>query len=356
MGGGSIGEWRPRGIRARALGALLLACAACACGRAPALAGARFSLLAVGDAGAPPRELDHYEIARDVARAMAAEDRAHPVNGLVLLGDNFYPRGLLAEELEPRLYANLALPFCRFLELDAQRARWIASACPTPEAERHPVPVYALLGNHDYRSPESPRLQREAVPGFVHNWRMVDGPAGVVELGDGVSLVVFDSDPVFRGASAAPLADALRRAEGPWRVVAAHHPLALSRRDRPEREREYAAYAERVLGALRAAGVPVQLFLAAHEHNLQLLAMEPPAPALHVVAGGGSSGRSLAGPEPRRRAGFASPGFARIDLVGEGGDQRLVASLWRVGGWRIGSAGTPAARASVDLAGRVRSD
>ena len=81
-----------------------------------------------------------------------------------------------------------------------------------------------------------------------------------------------------------------------------------------------------------AADVPVHLVLAGHEHNLQVLAMLPPARLLHVIAGGGSEARSLYGPDPRRKVGFKVPGFARVDLVGYGAgngeEARLVASLY----------------------------
>ena len=42
------------------------------------------------------------------------------------------------------------------------------------------------------------------------------------------------------------------------------------------------------MAEIAAAGVPEQLYVSGHEHNLQVLGMEPPAPPLHVVSGGGS--------------------------------------------------------------------
>lgn len=314
-----------------------------------------FSLLAVGDTGAPTDDSEGVRTQLAVAAAMASVDRAHPVDALVLLGDNFYPDGLLRAELVPRLRANIVRPYCRFLELTGPRAPEVAEACDLPAAARHPVPLFAMLGNHDYYSPESPALQREAPHLFLGNWHLPLGAAAVYELGHGVSLVVFQSDPIFEGADGAPLAEALRESRGPWRIVAAHHPIAD--RGRGSEEERHTRYREVVLAAVAAADVPVHLVLAGHEHNLQVLAMSPPAPPLHVIAGGGSEARSLGGPDPRRRAGFEVPGFARVDLVGGGGEEaRLVASLYglpRFPRRLVSDEPRRLARWSVDGAGRV---
>ena len=113
-----------------------------------------------------------------------------------------------------------------------------------------------------------------------------------------------------------------------------------------------------MLAEIAAAGVPVQLYLSGHEHNLQVLVMQPPAPPLHVISGGGSGGRSLHDVNPRRRAGFASAGYARVDLVGDGERERLVVTLMRVpaAALRVLGASRFAARFSVDRAGRVREE
>jgi hypothetical protein len=315
--------------RFAALAALLLLFTA-VCGAPAQAEPPQLSLLAVGDTGAPPDDADGYRTQLAVAAAMASADRAHPVDALLLLGDNFYPDGLLRADLVARLRANVVRPYCRFLWLAGPRASEVADACDVPLEDRHPVPLFAVLGNHDYRSPESPALEREAPHLFLANWHLPLGAAAVYELGSGVSLVAFESDPVFEGADAAPLAEALRASRGPWRIVAAHHPIA--NRDRGSEQERHARYRAAVLEAVSAAGVPVQLVLAGHEHNLQVLAMDPPAPPLHVIAGGGSGARSLYGPDPRRKAGFKRPGFARLDLVGAGPGEaretRLVASLY----------------------------
>jgi phosphohistidine phosphatase SixA len=179
--------------------------------------------------------------------------------------------------------------------------------------------------------------------------------AAAVELGRGVSLVLFESDPVFRGAAPDGLARSLREARGPWRILAAHHPIAVE--GVAERD-AYAGFRATVLAAITQAGVPVQLVVSGHEHNLQALSMEPPAPPLHVVSGGGSGGRSIRDENPRRRAGFETAGFARVELVGDGAAERLVVSLMRLppAPLRRLAPSLLAARFSVDRAGQIREE
>jgi hypothetical protein len=304
----------------------------------------------VGDTGSPPelwRELDPQTA---VAEAMVAADRAAPVDGVVLLGDNFYPEGLKEDEVKDRLRQNVVRPYCHFLRLTTRGEGSLSEACREPEAARNPVPLFAVLGNHDYKEKESPLLQRKLVPEYIESWRMPRGQAEVHELGEGVSLVLLNSMEIVHGESARGLAQQIQRARGPFRVVAAHHPLADPGRgfDRD--------YAREVAAAIAEAGVPVQLFLSGHEHNLQVLETKA-LPRLHVVAGSGSDTRVVSDTEARRRFASESLGFARVDLVRGGEDgERLVVTVYEVPAPAPlrSSAPRPAARFSVDPAGRVR--
>ena len=315
------------------------------------------SLLVFGDAGVPPYSLSRYRKQLAVGEAMATSDVAAPVQALVLLGDNFYPEGLLANEDVARIRANLVRPYCRFLSFDGPEAAEVEPACKIPRANRRPVPLFATLGNHDHRTPESPGLQRAITGRFFSNWRMSAELAEVHELPGGVSLVVFDSDPILEGADAKPLAAALRASRGPWRILAAHHPIA--NRPRVSGFERYARYRRTVLDAVAASGVTVQLMLAGHEHNLQLLAMDAPAPRLHAISGAGSGARSMRRTDPRRLAGFEEPGFLRVDLVDEKeppNRARLVVTLYGLPGFvgkLTGRGPRELAQRGVDLAGRV---
>jgi len=293
-----------------------------------------FSLLVFGDAGAPPDSGSRYRMQLAVGESMATSDATAPVHALVLLGDNFYPDGLHANEAVARIRASLVRPYCRFLRFDGPEAAEVEPACEIPRADRRPVPLFATLGNHDHLTPESPDQQRAITQRFFSNWRMSAGIAEVYELPGGVSLVVFDSDPIFEGADAKPLADALHASRGPWRILAAHHPIA--NRSRVSEVARHARYRRSVLDAVAASGVEVQLMLAGHHHNLQLLAMDAPAPRLHAISGGGSGARSMPRSDPRRLVGFEEPGFLRVDLVDGLGlpkRPRLVVTLYGLPGF-----------------------
>jgi hypothetical protein len=307
------------------------------------------SLLALGDTGEPPELWSELDPQTAVAEAMVTADRAHPVDALVLLGDNFYPEGLKESDVKERLRQNVVRPYCHFLALTPRGEGSLSEACRVPEAARHPLPLYVVLGNHDYKEKESPLLQRKLVPEYIESWRMPRGQAEVHELGEGVSLVLLNSMEVVLGESAQAFARQVARAKGPFRIVAAHHPLADPGHgfDRD--------YAREVASALREAGVPVQLALAGHEHNLQVLEATA-LPRLHVVAGSGSDRRELSPTEARRRFASDSLGFVRVDLVrGEPGAERLVVTVYEVAPPAPLRPNEPraAARFAVDVEGRV---
>jgi hypothetical protein len=312
----------------------------------------RLSLLAVGDTGRPvPRFRPHAQVT--VGDALAREDVRRAADALLLLGDNFYYDGLQRAELVRRIEENVVRPYCHFVDLSGPRSGEVAGSCPLPAAQRRPIPMLAVLGNHDYGDPESPGLQRREAPRFVANWRVGEGLAETVELPHGVSLVLADSMLLRLGADPAPLADALRRARGPWRILVAHHPLARVRERGERGETLDAVYRRSVLAAIRAAGVPVQLVLSGEEHNLQALALEPPAPALQLVAGGGGDVRPIDPSTPAHFA-LASLGFARVDLVADPGGELLVASLFATDRGPLGRGRTRlAARFAVDRQGQV---
>ncbi len=291
----------------------------------------RFSILAVGDTGRAPRLSHRFHRQLAVGLGLAAEDRRHPVDALLLLGDNFYWRGLEQGELVARLKQNVVRPYCRFVALSGPRSNEVRDACPLSAVERRPVPIHAVLGNHDYKAPESPRLQREVLPDFVPNWRVPDGLAEVAEFPAGVSLVLLQSVELRERADAAPLRAALARSRGPWRILVAHHPVAAAY-DGPEgTPHAPEPYRSLVLRAIRDAGVPVQLALGGDEHNLQVIEMETSALPVQVVSGSGSRVRKLRTSNPRLRFAVARPGFVRVDLVEGATGQELVLSVFTTG-------------------------
>jgi Calcineurin-like phosphoesterase len=338
--------------------AVVAAALLAACGLGEPVVGAdppgrvRLSFFALGDTGVEPLLVGRsLQTQMRVGRVLEAEQRRRPVDAVVLLGDNFYPEGLLEKELEPRVRENVVRPYCGFLALDGPESERVAGACEPSRRGERPVPFYAVLGNHDQKVPESPRLQREVVPRFVPNWHVPAQAIEVVELADsellpGVSLILYDAVALAESGDTASLERALREAHGPWRILAGHYPIHASHPG------------PWIANALAGIDVPVHLHLAGHEHNLQIAAPSPSSPYLQVVAGSGGSEREVKHPLLGARFALVQPGFSRVDLVGEGETARLVVTLVALPVSPLVFWEPPrvVARWSVDLTGGVREE
>lgn len=333
--GRTIGPLAAAGL---ALATLLVVVAPCVAVRwheaPPPSASPLVSLLVVGDTGDPPAWISARDGQLAVAEGMEHEDRRAPVHALVLLGDNFYERGLAKDTIARRVRGNLVTPYCRFVELAGPRSAEVSAACPDAGAERPPLPIYAVLGNHDWRTSESRQLEQQEVSQFVSNWKLAPLPATTVELGSGVSLVLFDSTPLETGGDPAPLREALKAARGPWRILAAHHPIGTSRDSGYKKSSGVGDYGERVQQAIREAGVDVQLMLAGHEHSLQIVRVDPPGPRVVVVSGAGSRPRQLKTKSRGRLFSHEGLGFARVDFTPTVDGDRLAISLFSTPRWR----------------------
>ncbi len=311
--------------------ALLLACSAPpdACSE-PEAENVAVSLLALGDTGQPVPAIAWLAGQRRVGRALETAHRERPAQALVLLGDLFYPDGLTADQLVPRLRENLVAPYCRFLALTPRGRRELGDACPEPYREGAPVPVYAVLGNHDVEEPTSARVERELIPELIDHWRMPHA-AHAYELAGGVSLIAFQSNPVIEGGDADAFENALRESKGPWRVVIAHHPIVNAGHEPNRTFPKHREYARRIVEIIARSGVSVHLFLSGHEHTLQ--ALRGPGAALHVVSGAGSQARDIRATDNERLFDASELGFARVDLVGKGAEAQLHVALWSLGAW-----------------------
>jgi len=316
----------------------------------------RLRFFAVGDTGRLRPFPRLFEGQWAVARAMAREAAREPVDALVLLGDNFYTDGLTREGLVERIRANVVAPYCFLLRLDGPRSAEVESACGVPPATRHAARIFAVLGNHDLETEGSAALQRDVVPDFVPDWRMARGLAETVRLADGVDLILFESEPAIddREAVTNAVRDAILAAEGPWRILATHRPIATDDLGRPR----LGGYPRFVLDGIEAAGRPVQLVLAAHHHNLQVFEVGAPTPSLQLGLGSGARAEPplASADHPAARFGLQALGFAQIDLVGRGERARLVATLYSTPRWPILDRFVSArvvARYAVDVHGAV---
>ena len=271
----------------------------------------RTSLLAVGDTGSvwgPMPSLFEGQLA--VGAALQREHEADPVDALVLLGDNFYPSGLLAHELEARIVQNVVRPYCAFVDPSTRMADVVSRFCG---GSRWPVPqLIAIVGNHDVLSPGSVELQREAVPRYVRNWDMPDQDGPVVrELPGGLSLVLLFSEWPWDDAASRALARALEEARGPWRVIIGHRPPITGH---PQLKRMVAS-------ASRESGHIVHAYLAGHVHGLVAIrgSRQDAAPVLTVIAGSGSQAKLQQETEYRIEGAEVMQealGFVRLDVTG----------------------------------------
>ena len=313
----------PRRALRFACAAVLLAVSGCREGDAgdddPRLGG--LSFLAVGDTGKPVEAIDALDPGKAVAKALAFEDERDPIEAIVLLGDNFYPDGLEKDDLKDRLRENLVGPYCRFIELTPRGAGSLREACPEADA-KHPVPIFAVLGNHDYGERESPELQRRVVPDYVRSWRMPKDDVGVRELRGGVSLILLDSNRVARtdGDDDDDVVRAIRDSQGPWRVVAAHHPMLRAGRGYDAR------FAQRMEGIFERAG-----------RSHPSVSRRPRAQPAGVPGA-----RPLAGPPPRR-----GRRLGRARDLGRGSEPHLRAGLARIRARRLRTQADAAARRDV---------
>ena len=315
----------------------------------------RYSIIAVGDTGRTHRFAQILGGQIAVSEAMTSEARESPIDALIFLGDNFYWDGLDQENLVPRVRQNLVAPYCYFLRLDGPRSSEVEEACRVPERDRAPVPVFAVLGNHDLILPQSPELEREAVPLFVPDWQMSSGLTRVFELGNGISLILFESEVAIDDQPRIhrSIEKAIHEAQGPWRILAMHRPISTNDRG----EKILRGYPGWVRSGIESADLPVQLVLTGHHHSLQVFETRAPFPALHVGAGSGSKASGpLAQNHPDVRFSRMSLGFARIDLIGNGDEERLSVTLTETNDYPILSPLDPprrVARFEVDRQGRV---
>lgn len=314
------------------------------------------SLLAVGDTGAPRGVLPFFfdgQVA--VGAAMQRAHHANPVDAVVLLGDNFYPDGLRADELLARILDNVARPYCTFVEPSAVLSSRLGNDC---RRASEPVPrLLVALGNHDLKTPESLELQQHEVPRFVLNWEVpsASGPA-VRELSGGLSLVFLDTEWPWGGEEVEELATALESARGPWRVIVGHRPPIAG----------HPKLSKMIERAARRSGRIVHAYLAGHVHGLAAIRGEGTAPSLTLIAGSGSEVDLQSAPEYRIDAAdsgdvvAAKLGFVRVDAfeanepAGEPAQLRISLVAARPSAALAALGTTEIARYEINLDGSVR--
>lgn len=235
-------------------------------------------LVIVGDIGTGKRPTPDEPPASPILDAARQQCSVAPCDGVVLLGDNRYPSGIGNE----------------------RDKAWLTDwAAAWTDGEPRIAPLYLVLGNHDWTPlvPQRVVARRELawargtadVKGDSHFWTVDLGP---------VRLVAWDTNPMIRSRQwdrdlhdpttpVRQMLDALSADAGEdWVVGLSHHPVrsvgrhgdAGSYRDLGMRMWPGKGLRDAFHDALMTG--PYRLWLAGHDHNLQLWPDERSASAV----------------------------------------------------------------------------
>ena len=167
----------------------------------------------------------------DVAEALRRylEERSLRPEAFVLLGDNFYPNGLIGAR-------TACVPFAGPPD-EAIAAQLRAVVTPFAFLRDH-ADVWALPGNHDHRCPRLGSLANQRTidrwlppaDRWGDRWRVAEGPPRAIVDHPRVQVIALDTTPMIRDGATlrehgAALESLLDDGRSRWRLVAGHHPL-----------------------------------------------------------------------------------------------------------------------------------
>jgi hypothetical protein len=346
-----------------------------------------FSLVAVGDAG------EKSDILHDNAKALSKlfDDSAFDL--LVFLGDNFYKIGLnfdkaatqkeVEEETQKKIKDVLG-PFQKVIQ-KLGRNRVHAIAGNHDYYARLVVDKSILFGLISIQTAPvgitNRGNEREAeIPFWTYHYGLPEQALfRIGETQDSLQVIFFDSAILLRTSPDAwgkylsalrqILASTQNRPQIKWRILTAHHPLysvgkhggytvwdaksqTVQRLNLCDADSDavgyfiniadpedlcaarYRSYQDSIKSVIRQSGVRVQIFLAGHDHSLQLLHYPlrdencSNCPKIHIVSGAGSSTGKVKAPSlpageftspnnnPKQQ-GESQYGFTRFDITGE---------------------------------------
>jgi tartrate-resistant acid phosphatase type 5 len=231
-------------------------------------------LIVTGDAGGTHSQL---------RGGIPALEKRTPIDGIVLVGDNFYPCGV----------TSLA---------DPQWSKITDHFGPAG------VPIFAILGNHDYGDPQptagpptivcghpSPQAEVDA-SGRIAHW--VFPARHYVLRNEFAELAMIDSQPIasawmtgFLGSDAASdevhwLTAQLETARVPWRVVVGHHTM-YSSGEHGRRNGKNQRNMRALLPLLEREHV--DLYICGHDHDMELIGhLKAGREPLFLISGAGS--------------------------------------------------------------------
>lgn len=239
----------------------------------------------------------------DVVDAMTlALGSGGPIDGILLLGDNFYPAGVMSPT-EEQWDDKIVEPYARF-----------------------GVPIYACLGNHDYSGRIEAQIERSSsdelwhMPQRFYSFEMPIGPDRSVQLFALDTESMRDRDEPD-DQQIAWLDLELGRSKAHWKIVYGHHPI-YSGAEKGDSGRML----DRLVPILERRGVDI--YFAAHHHTLQFFG--PLSGVRYVVSGAGSGSDEPDEVEWHEKASYAATGggFVALRLT----DQEAVIEFIRTDG------------------------
>jgi tartrate-resistant acid phosphatase type 5 len=190
-----------------------------------------------------------------LAKAIARVHAEAPIDAILLTGDNFYPCGVESAD-DPRW--SLVRPLTRI-----------------------GVPIFPVLGNHDYCGKAVPEAQIHA-SAIIPHWRF---PAPQYLLRTPMADFAFIDTTPYASGFDTPLAPVIHAAfassRAPWRVVIGHHPV-ISSGWHGYFPRDEVGLMRALIPELRAS--QVDFYICGHDHHMEVLRGR----MLHLVSGAGS--------------------------------------------------------------------
>lgn len=278
---------------------------------------AETTFLALGDFGA--REGGRNLEVAEALRSFLRDRDVHPDFAL-LLGDNFYPRGLIGS-------GTWCLPWREQTD-DEAIARQLQEVVGPFSFLRSEITLHVIPGNHDYGCPHLGSLRnQESIDRWLppdqawgNRWETFSGLPREIVRSPLLQIVALDTtrmihDADFLDASARRLEELLASSPARWRIIAGHHPLYANGHHggvglggtvakllyypshllvfppflysgEATFERPHRRYRERLEGVFERERV--DLFLAGHEHALEILDRARPGQPLTVISGTGA--------------------------------------------------------------------
>lgn len=251
----------------------------------------------LGDTGTGDR--GQFEVVDAMSLALAS---GGPIDGILLLGDNFYPDGVRTPT-ERQWDDKIVEPYARF-----------------------GVPIHACLGNHDYGGRIEAQIERSTID---ERWHMpqrhysFETPIGPLRS---IQFIALDTEPMRDrdepdNEQLAWLDAELARSKAHWKIVFGHHP-AYSGGEKGDSGRML----DRLVPILDRHDVDI--YFAAHHHTLQFFG--PLEGVRYVVSGAGSGSDEPDEVEWHEKASYAATGggFVALRLT----DQEAVIEFVRTDG------------------------